>query len=82
MAKTRAEIQTAYRERKKAKEGSAYPNSEVKRVLKYYHLTVSPKLNWKRDLKRSGKVSTNIENQGEEGQMKNLPLRKADWWLK
>lgn len=82
MAKTRAEIQKAYREREKAKEDSAYLKSEVKRVPKYDHLTVSPKLNWKRELKRPGKVSTNIENQGEEGQMKNLPLRTADWWSK
>lgn len=85
MAKTRADIQKAHRERKKAKEGSAYLNNEVKRVEKYYHRTVhriSPKLNRKRDEKRSGKVSTNTEDQGEEGQMKNLPLRIADWWVK
>ena len=30
MAKTRADIQKAHRERKKAKEGSAYLNHEVK----------------------------------------------------
>ena len=61
MAKTRAEIQKASRERKKAKEGSAYLNNEVKRVQKYYRRTVNffPKLNWKRNEKRSGKVSTN-----------------------
>ena len=47
MAKTRAEIQKAYRERENAKEDSAYLKSEVKRVPKYDHLTVSPKLNWK-----------------------------------
>ena len=41
MAKTRAEIQKAYRERKKAKEGSAYLDNEVKRVQKYYHRTVN-----------------------------------------
>ena len=40
MAKTRAEIQKAYREQKKAKEGSAYLNNEVKRVQKYYRRTV------------------------------------------
>ena len=41
MAKTRAEIQKAYREQKKAKEGSAYLDNEVKRVQKYYRRTVN-----------------------------------------
>ena len=41
MAETRAEIQKAHRERKKAKEGSAYLNNQVKRVQKYYRRTVN-----------------------------------------
>ncbi|XP_066298277.1 uncharacterized protein [Branchiostoma lanceolatum] len=36
MGKTRAEIQKAYRERKKAKDGAAYRKKEVDRVMKYY----------------------------------------------
>lgn len=39
MAKTRAEIQKAYRQRKKAKEGGRYKQREVKRVQKYYRST-------------------------------------------
>ncbi|XP_035684140.1 uncharacterized protein LOC118421089 [Branchiostoma floridae] len=36
MGKTRAEIQKAYRERKKAREGDAYREKEARRVMKYY----------------------------------------------
>ncbi|KAI8514059.1 hypothetical protein Bbelb_083830 [Branchiostoma belcheri] len=36
MGKTRAEIQRAYRERKKAKEADEYKKKEVARVMKYY----------------------------------------------
>ena len=36
MGKTPAEIQRAYRERKKLKEGSTYLEKESKRVLGYY----------------------------------------------
>lgn len=39
MAKTRAEIQKAYRQRKKAKEGGRYKQREVKQVQKYYRST-------------------------------------------
>ena len=36
MAKSRAEIQRAYRERHIAKEGDEYRSREIKRVHKYY----------------------------------------------
>ncbi|KAI8498685.1 hypothetical protein Bbelb_238870 [Branchiostoma belcheri] len=36
MGKTRAEIQRAYRERKKARDGDEYRTKEVARVMKYY----------------------------------------------
>ena len=36
MAKNRAEIQRAYRERRIAKEGNEYRSKEAKRVQKYY----------------------------------------------
>ena len=39
--KSRAEIQKAYRERKKAAEGSRFLAKEVRRVQKYYRSTVS-----------------------------------------
>ena len=41
MGKSRAEIQKAYRERKKAKLGSVYLEKEVQRVQKYYKPTCS-----------------------------------------
>lgn len=41
MAKSRAEIQKAYRERKKAREGQTYKDKETARVKKYYKPTVS-----------------------------------------
>ncbi|KAK6175921.1 hypothetical protein SNE40_014296 [Patella caerulea] len=37
MAKTRAEIQKAYRERKKLREGDKYLKKETCRVMKYYN---------------------------------------------
>lgn len=39
MAKSRGEIQKAYRERKKAKEGSKYLKKETERVKRYYKPT-------------------------------------------
>ena len=39
MAKSRAEIQRAYRERRIAKEGNEYRSKETNRVQKYYVLT-------------------------------------------
>ena len=74
MAKKRAEIQKAYREQKKAKEGSAYLDNEVKRVQKYYRRTVN--------LSKTELEKRREKKDDEEGHMKNLPLRTADCWLK
>ena len=52
MGKTRAEVQKAYRERKKAKEGSDYLRKETERVKGYYKPTTeleSRKLNKRRE---------------------------------
>ena len=52
MSKTRAEIQRAYRERNKQKEGSQYLQKERERVKKYY---IAPS-----ELSRSDRKKTHV----------------------
>ena len=53
MAKSRAEIQAAYRKRKKEKAGDAYKQRETERVMRYY--TPTGKLTKKKRLKRQAR---------------------------
>lgn len=70
MGKTRAEIQKAYRERKKAKEGQVYLNKETERVKRYYKPTkeIGPnRLNVRRERVR-------MCMQRQRQQRRNTPL--------
>ena len=65
MSKTRAEIQRAYRERNKQKEGSQYLQKERERVKKYY-ITSS-------ELSRSDRKKTHVIKLISNRQMRERP---------